>query len=218
MIHVALARVGSLIAEEALAGWSSADDRQETTRPAGLLCRALLRGVLASSTRFPSNWRIGKAGDGKPFARHAGGTDTPSVSISHSGTWSACAVSLEGDVGIDIEQLRCDRDLSAIAAWAFGPLECGEVAAEGCNRFYAIWTLREAMAKALGAGLVMVADRRDRVAGGDNDDFRLLSVDRESWQVIHQMPNSDLSLAIALRLPTDSLHRKPLVRWWFSES
>jgi phosphopantetheinyl transferase len=217
VIHVALARVGSLVAEKALARWSSADDRQETRRPAGLLCRSLLRGVLAALTHLPSNWRIGKTTDGKPFVMRGDSIDPVSVSISHSGAWSACAVSFEGDAGIDIERLRCDRDLSGIAALAFGPLECGEVAEEGCNRFYAIWTLREAMAKAQGAGLAMVADRKDRVAGRAYDDFRFLALDRESWQVTHRMPNSELSLAIALRLPRTKLYRKPVVRWWFSE-
>ena len=217
VIHVALARVGSPVAEEALARWASDGDRQGTRRAVGLLCRALLRGVLAGSTRIPTNWRIGKTAAGKPFVEHGDSADAPSVSLSHSGTWSACAVSFEGDVGIDIERLRCDRDLSEIAAWAFGPLECGEVAEEGCERFYAIWTLREAMAKVRGTGIAMVADRKDRVAGRAYDDFRHLSIDDESWHVMHQRPNLDLSLAVALRLPADGFHRKPVLRWWFAE-
>jgi hypothetical protein len=35
---------------------------------------------------------------------------------------------------------------------------------------------------------------------------------------MHQTPSADLSLAIALRLPTASLNRKPVVRWWFSDT
>jgi phosphopantetheinyl transferase len=217
-IHVALARVNTPLAADALERWSSDDDRAQTKRPEGQLCRALLRGVLAQTTHLSAHWQIGKAESGKPYARHRDGAATPSISISHSGPWSACVVSFEGDVGIDIERLRCDRDLAGIAGRAFGPRECSEVAAEGCNRFYTIWTLREAMAKAVGAGLVMAADGTDRVAGGAYDDFRRLSVDGESWQVIHQMPQPDLSLAIALRLPGDRLHCRPVLRHWFTET
>ena len=37
---------------------------------------------------------------------------------------------------------------------------------EGITEFYRIWTLREAIAKATGEGLVMAMDGVDRVGGG----------------------------------------------------
>jgi len=125
-------------------------------------------------------------------------------------------VSFAGEVGIDIERMRCDRDLYGIAARAFGPLECAEVAAEGCPRFYAIWTLREAVAKALGLGLAAVADGRDRVAGVGSAGFQPLSIDGEPWHVLQQTHGKELSLAVALRGNAGTLHR-PVLRWWFDE-
>ena len=213
-IHLAMARVGSPVGDRALREWSAEDERNSIKRADSLLCRALLRGVLAGSTRLAaSRWHIGKAEGGRPVATESGGGVAPAVSISHSGGWSACAVSFAGNVGIDIERMRCDRDISGIAARAFGPREYAEVAAEGCLRFYAIWTLREAIAKALGTGLATVADGRDRVAGGTCAEFRQISVDQEPWQVLHRTLHSDISLAVALR---GSVQR-PALQWWFDE-
>jgi phosphopantetheinyl transferase (holo-ACP synthase) len=214
-IHLAIAQVESAVGNRVLRQWSTADDQSHVKRPDSLLCRALLRGVLAEATPLASSpWQIGKAPSGKPFVagQHAG--ITPAVSMSHSGGWVACAVTFAGDVGIDIERMRCDRNLSGIAARAFGPLERAEVAAEGCRRFYAIWTLREAMAKAIGTGLASVADGKDRVAGGDHAGFRQVSIDAESWQILQQTLDREMSLAVALRGPAD----RPVLRWWSAAS
>ena len=212
-IHLALAKVGSAAGEDALSRWLTKDDRLSVKRADSLLCRALLRGVLAGATQSaPERWRITKTRAGKPMVVNADGSKAPSVSISHSGEWSACALSFAGDVGIDIERMRCDRNLSGIARRAFGPLECAEVEAEGCVRFYAIWTLREAIAKALGTGLAMAADRKDRVAGGTHSGFRQVTLEDDAWQIMQETLGSGLSLAVALRGSAE-----PALQWWPAE-
>ena len=217
VIHLAMAQVGSVAGDQALERWLTEDDRQGVNRADRLLCRALLRALLVASTRVAAGrWHIAKTPGGKPIVSDSGGTRAPSVSISHSGGWSACALSFAGDVGIDIEQMRSDRDLPALAERAFGSGECAEVAASGCSRFYAIWTLREAMAKAQGIGLAMAADRKDRFVGVSDEGFQHLRVDVDSWQVMHQALDSGMSLALALRMPAHSA-ASPALRWWCAE-
>jgi phosphopantetheinyl transferase (holo-ACP synthase) len=209
-----MAEVGSPVGLRVINQWSTQADAESMQRPDQLLARALLRGLLVSSLSSPaSQWQFAKASCGKPLVTSCGGEKSPSVSISHSGSWSACAVSYDGDVGIDIETMRADRDCLGIAMHAFGPLEYDEVAREGGSRFYAIWTMREAIAKAVGIGLEMAADGKDRVFGGAQEHFRQVSIDAESWQIMQRKLSNGLSLGLALRGPAAS----PSLRWWVGE-
>ena len=75
------------------------------------------------------------------------------ISMSHSGRFAACAVTLGGRVGVDLEIMRDDR-IRRIAPM----LDAEEQAwlaeeAEDPRRAIAIWTLKEAVAKATGQGL-----------------------------------------------------------------
>jgi len=73
------------------------------------------------------------------------------LSISHSGQWVACAVSLAGPVGLDIERIDPARDLVGIAAQAFGAQAARELAAlapaERVDTFYRMWCRYEARIK-----------------------------------------------------------------------
>lgn len=116
------------------------------------------------------------------------------ISLSHSGTSLACAATLAGPVGVDIEIARSGRNVVDIAAFAFGPAEQKRAAREGADGFYRIWTLREAIAKAEGIGLAQAADRQDRVdSGPDTGDWRW-----QDWHVSHRIlePGKHLSLAV----------------------
>jgi phosphopantetheinyl transferase (holo-ACP synthase) len=122
-----------------------------------------------------------------------------SESLSHSGGYAALAqVGPELRVGVDIEHHR-PRDVVSIARTAFTDseaevLECvGD--AERERLFYAMWTIKEALAKALQLGL-LVALRRCEVA-----------IEAGGWQVripapaggsvaVYQ-PRTDLTLAVA---------------------
>ena len=77
-------------------------------------------------------------------------------SISHSGRWVACAVSLAAPVGLDIERIDPARDLLAIAEQAFGAVAARELAALGApqrvSAFYRMWCRHEAHIKLGQAG------------------------------------------------------------------
>ncbi len=103
---------------------------------------------------------------GKPFLRHEPGWPTLDFSLSHTDESAILAVSLDGPVGIDIERIRpIDVGLS----WRyFAPEEIAfldshlgpsrQMTPAWQDAFFAIWTVKEAVLKALGRGLSMPLD------------------------------------------------------------
>lgn len=145
---------------------------------------------MSSACRLPPLGRLRWTSRGKPEF-----PDGPDFSIAHSGGFAACAVAPRGlTIGIDVEPVNRariatirliadDKELSA--------LERGSMTATG------LWTCKEAVLKAAGAGLadicrVCVAHDRARFAGVD---YYLRSLKL----------NGDLLLAIAMRWPIPEL-------------
>jgi 4'-phosphopantetheinyl transferase len=116
---------------------------------------ALLREALSHHGELPPDvWKFGSEASGKPYL-----VDQPELqfNIAHTRGLVACALSLAGPVGIDVEATDGKRDVGAIADY-FAPSEVSELRAceEGASRqarFIELWTLKEAYLKALGAGL-----------------------------------------------------------------
>jgi 4'-phosphopantetheinyl transferase len=81
------------------------------------------------------------------------------LSLSHSGGYAAVAASrVAVRVGVDLECER-PRDMTRIAQFAFAERECAQLealatASERVERFYVLWTLKEAFAKALSLPLL----------------------------------------------------------------
>ncbi|MBK8158060.1 MAG: 4'-phosphopantetheinyl transferase superfamily protein [Rhodospirillaceae bacterium] len=138
---------------------------------------------------------IATEASGRPVALTAeGGPLGIFVSLSHTGRKLACAATTLGPIGVDIESPRRHRDLLGIAEAAFGPGERARCAQQGGSAFYRIWTLREAMAKALGTGLTMVSDRVDRVADGPDEG----SWQWQGWHLSHRRLTPEMNLALAV--------------------
>ena len=76
-----------------------------------------------------------------------------SFSVSHSGSLGLIAIA-EGDrrIGVDVEQVRHDTDVRALAARFFHPEEA-EAIGDRRDAFFRCWTRKEAVVKALGLGL-----------------------------------------------------------------
>ena len=85
--------------------------------------------------------------NGKPFFDHKG---APFFSISHSGRFVAVAI-CDQSVGIDIEDLSCHAkaDFVGMAKRFFTPAEVGWIG-DDRERFFRVWTYKEAYAKATG--------------------------------------------------------------------
>jgi 4'-phosphopantetheinyl transferase len=127
-----------------------------------LLSRALLRTVLAARLQVaPMELRFARDADGKP--QLAAPLAHWHFNLSHSQEWVALALGNTGPVGIDIESHKRENDLAAIARRFFSAAENAalqnpppadpQLRVAWLERFFAIWTLKEAHAKALGCGL-----------------------------------------------------------------
>lgn len=108
--------------------------------------------------------------DGRPQLLVDGAPSSLSLSLSHSGEWLACAVA-SVPVGIDVELPRRQRDLQALARFAFAPEEAERLLAmdedERSAAFHMLWTLKEARGKRTGEGLLPAQSRRISTMSSD---------------------------------------------------
>lgn len=125
-----------------------------------LIARALLRTALGERLNCaPQQLRFDRDADGKPFLNEPGDTAWR-FNVSHSRDWVVLALSTVGDVGIDVESHERHNHLTAIARRFFSERE--QRSFDGLDgerwrqQFFAIWTLKEAHAKALGCGLAKI--------------------------------------------------------------
>lgn len=187
---------GSIIAR-----WASSDDYSYAMRRrlgAGetLLARAALRALLALSTKC-NDWVFRNDERGKLLVDGRSGSPGPHVSLTHTLGAIACTVVASAPVGIDIERQR-PRAYAAISTYAFGPRECERIEQEGLQAFYRIWTLREAMGKATGDGLALVADGIDRAEDGPHVGCWSVRKAERQWLLAHHCAYTDLSLSFAV--------------------
>ena len=190
LIEIAYLDMTSSLADRLAARYANAEDHQLAGRyrhPHGhrqrLMVRVLLRAILARHYPTPAKpWQILRDPDGAPRLAADGLTaPLPFVSLSHSGNLVACAISCGAQLGIDIERIRPDRQVTALAGAAFGPTEAIAVEAAGGNAFYRIWTLREALAKASGAGFGLLMNRTDMVPPDSGARIARRSIDGTEW-------------------------------------
>ena len=129
-----------------IARYRFADDRMRA-----LLAALLVRTLAARHAGVaPSELHVVRGELDRPaVARPAGWPGD--VNASHSGRWVACGACARGRIGVDVEMVR---DVDAGLAWrVFTPEERRYVAAGGDERFFELWTLKEALVKATGRGL-----------------------------------------------------------------
>ena len=126
------------------------------------LVRYVLAGYLGGSA---SEVVYGYGRHGKPYLTVRGTRAALAFSVSHSANWCLCAVALKQEVGVDIEQIRADRDHMAIAERYFSRAERVAIRALPATlrlrAFYDCWTRKEACLKASGDGLSVPLDSFD---------------------------------------------------------
>jgi len=125
-----------------------------------LLGRYALKKILAAYLGVPARAVLIEPDKwGKP--RLAGNPAGPKLgfNLSHSAQTLALAVCREGEIGIDIEAVddRMLPDITAIAGRHFSPAEqgflLGRSPQDRLEHFFRMWTLKEAVLKAVGTGL-----------------------------------------------------------------
>jgi 4'-phosphopantetheinyl transferase len=132
-------------------------DREMFTLSRGMR-RALLGEMLGC---HPGRVAFEPNAFGKP--RLVGGAGLR-FNVSHSGDVALLAIALR-DVGVDVEEERESRELEAVAASHFSPRERAALVAlpeaRRTGGFYACWSRKEAVIKAIGMGLSFPLDAFD---------------------------------------------------------
>lgn len=132
----------------------------ERDRQVYIAGHALMRGMLARCTgRDPRQWQFSTGPHGKPEAIAAPGEPGLRVNLSHTRGLAAVALTLEADIGVDVEWIERETSYMDLAGRFFSPQEQRYLASKPENLqrhvFFALWTLKEAYIKAIGLGLAM---------------------------------------------------------------
>lgn len=125
-----------------------------------ILLRGALRSMLCDRLNCQnSDLAFESAEHGKPFAVVQGAPATIQFNVSDSGSHGLIAIVADGRIGIDVEERSDKRDLAGLAETVFGREEQASMAsvkgAQQVERFYRLWTMKEALVKALGTGLYL---------------------------------------------------------------
>jgi 4'-phosphopantetheinyl transferase len=120
--------------------------------------RAVLRSILAAYLADdPRDLTFSYSKKEKPSLGPAHADSGVTFNISHSGGIALFAFAHRREIGVDVEQVRRDFDVEAIARRFFSPREQAELAAfpaeERVDAFFRCWTRKEAYIKATGDGL-----------------------------------------------------------------
>jgi 4'-phosphopantetheinyl transferase len=142
--------------------------------------RALLRTILAAYLSMdPSALSFSYSRKEKPFLGPAQAGSDVTFNISHSGGIALFAFTRRREIGVDVEQVRRDFDVEAIARRFFSAHERRQLAAlpkeNRFEAFFRCWTRKEAYIKATGEGLSLPLHQFDvSLAAEDRD--ALLSI------------------------------------------
>ncbi len=135
--------------------------RFDVDRQQALASRALQRRALSSCAGVePGAWRFIAGSHGKPAILAP--ASRLAFNVSNTRGLVACAVTLDRQVGLDVEPLRDDAPVEIVDSH-FAPAERAALralpAAEQPRRFVELWTQKEAYIKARGLGLELPLDR-----------------------------------------------------------
>jgi len=179
------------------------DDARDYAAAHALLRRELSRGTATA----PQAWQFDRGAHGKPFLA---GDRAParSFSLSHTRGMVACALAPPGvAIGVDIEAIHGEIDTRRLAARFFAETEIAaldRLPEHGRHeRFYDLWTMKEAIVKALGVALPPALPQIaiEIGEGGDVTVARApVSVDG-SWQLAFFTPAAGYRLALAAMRP-----------------
>jgi 4'-phosphopantetheinyl transferase len=140
--------------------------RFEQDRRRYLIGRGLLRTLLGRYLDIaPDQPRFDYTPSGKPYLAPGLARQPLEFNISHSGELVLIAVAAGRALGIDVEEIRGDIEVAAIATHFFSPNEQHALAtlsgAARVDAFFDCWTRKEAYIKAKGDGLSLPLDQFD---------------------------------------------------------
>ncbi|HSD41779.1 MAG TPA: 4'-phosphopantetheinyl transferase superfamily protein [Burkholderiales bacterium] len=210
-VHVWRADIGGHASTGSIAALSDAERaraarfRFDADRERFVASHAALREILASYLDVaPDSLVFGEGTYGKPFLDAPAPGRSHRFSLSHSGEIALVAVSLEREVGVDVERVRPLDDLDGLITRYLSPHERAALsrvpAGDRLRAFFETWTLKEAYFKGCGDGLLRELDAFDVTVGDAQP--RLLAVrdrprDEERWGLRRVRPTEDYVGALA---------------------
>jgi 4'-phosphopantetheinyl transferase len=128
--------------------------------------RALLRTILAGYLRTDAHGlTFSYSKKEKPSLGFNHADSGVTFNVSHSGAIALLAFTRGRKIGVDVEQVRADSDLEAIARRFFSIHEQNQLAVlpteERVDAFFRCWTRKEAYIKATGDGLSLPLNQFD---------------------------------------------------------
>ncbi len=174
-----------------------------------LLTRAMVRSVLSLYVNeiSPENWEFTKNDYGKPFISNNELPIPLRFNISHTDELIVMAVTLDQEVGVDVEYLPRLGKMLDIASNFFSPSEVKQLldlpTEKQINRFFDLWTLKEAYIKACGMGLSIPLDHFSysfSQQGKISIDFKKERNDQpDCWQFWQIHPNNIHKISMAIK-------------------
>ena len=156
----------------------------DKARDAYVVGQSSLRKLLSGYLGIPAELvKLGRSRKGKPYSM-----DDPQLyfNMSNSGSLVTIAFSFDGEIGVDIEQIRPLSDLDDLITKNFTSSEIKFIHSkpeERIRRFFRFWTIKESYLKALGEGMRLPPDHLEFSI--ENDRIHLLSVkgifDQGDW-------------------------------------
>lgn len=172
-----------------------------------IAAHAICRGLLSYCTgHAPQGWRFSVEDHGKPELICPVEGPRLRVNISHTRGLAAVALTVDHDIGVDVEWLQRDTPTEKLAERVFAEKERRTLAAapeaEKINTFLTFWTLKEAYVKAIGKGLSQPLD----AFAFDLERLRIQFEDRSvddpaKWHFARYRPSPEHLMALAIRHP-----------------
>jgi 4'-phosphopantetheinyl transferase len=118
-----------------------------------IISRGALRNILGTYlNQLPQAIEFGQGTNKKPFVKNTGNTELH-YNISHSGDWILLAIS-NSEVGVDTEFVNQSFAYKEVIQENFSTDEIGYINEKlSTERFFMLWTRKEALTKATGKGL-----------------------------------------------------------------
>lgn len=173
-----------------------------------LLGRALIRTGLSQYCSINAGqWEFSENGYGKPAIANDQNADNLFFNLSHSANRLVLAIARIEMLGVDIERSDRSRRIKQIADRYFSQNEVSELLAlpidTQLDRFYDLWTLKEAYIKACGLGLAIPLQHFTYQFLNDFDIGISFSPEREDsadqWQFWQLNAGKDFKLALAVK-------------------
>ena len=175
------------------------------------LCRAALRAILCGELGCENHQLAFEISHhGKPRALVDGANAPISFNLSHSGEHGLIATAPEGRIGVDVQERSPRHDLDGRLQTVFAPKERIELArAQGADKahlFFSLWTMKEALVKALGRGISWDFSKfeipQNMHRNGSSSTYYFPQMPEVKWQ-LQNLGNQHFAAALAFELDSN---------------